>query len=174
MKKDVGGLKVREQRYPRQCPKVHLGRTIEELVQVEELCMYILLLAEQLSDGLLVDLFHEASSMATLLLSHMHKVAVAGSIYNCNCPFLGFGLVLWLTVAICLMHAHNTQVSLDVEHAVAVEQEDLPADLFSVLFKCNTHSSPWRALLAHAIALQRPLLAILAGCHEVHRFTVDP
>ena len=49
----------------------------------------------------------------------------------------------------------------------ALEEESLPGDLFSVLFKCEGHDSPWRALLAHAVALQRPLLAILAACYEV-------
>jgi len=44
---------------------------------------------------------------------------------------------------------------------------DLPSDLFSVLFKCQSHERPWRSLLAHAIALQRPLLAVLAACYEV-------
>ena len=49
----------------------------------------------------------------------------------------------------------------------ALEEEGLPRDLFSVLFKCEAHSVPWKALLAHSIALQRPLLAVLAGCYEV-------
>ena len=49
----------------------------------------------------------------------------------------------------------------------ALEKESLPSDLFSVLFKCEGHDAPWRALLAHAVALQRPLLSILAACYEV-------
>ena len=49
----------------------------------------------------------------------------------------------------------------------ALEEEGLPGDLFSVLFKCEAHDTPWKALLAHAIALQRPLLAVLAACYEV-------
>ena len=48
-----------------------------------------------------------------------------------------------------------------------LEEESLPGDLFSVLFKCEAHDTPWRALLAHCIALQRPLLAILAACYKV-------
>lgn len=48
-----------------------------------------------------------------------------------------------------------------------LEEESLPGDLFSVLFKCEAHDTPWRALLAHCIALQRPLLAILAACYTV-------
>ena len=48
-----------------------------------------------------------------------------------------------------------------------LEEESLPGDLLAVLFKCEAHDSPWRALLAHAIALQRPLLAILAACYKV-------
>ena len=48
-----------------------------------------------------------------------------------------------------------------------LEEESLPSDLFSVLFKCEAHDTPWRSLLVHAVALQRPLLAILAACYEV-------
>ena len=58
-------------------------------------------------------------------------------------------------------------VATDVETQPALEEANLPDDLFSVLFKCRAHQTPWRALLAHAIALQRPLLAILAACQEV-------
>ena len=58
-------------------------------------------------------------------------------------------------------------VATDVERQPALEEVNLPDDLFSVLFKCRVHQTPWRALLAHAIALQRPLLAILAACQEV-------
>jgi len=49
----------------------------------------------------------------------------------------------------------------------SLDEMDLPSDLFSVLFKCQSHERPWRSLLAHAIALQRPLLAVLAACYEV-------
>ncbi|XP_019859323.1 PREDICTED: spatacsin-like [Amphimedon queenslandica] len=48
----------------------------------------------------------------------------------------------------------------------ALTQEDLPSDLFSVLFQCQDHTSPWRALLAYSIGLERPLLAILASYYE--------
>ena len=44
---------------------------------------------------------------------------------------------------------------------------ELPTDFFSTIFKSQTYECGWRALLAHAIALQRPLLAILAACYEV-------
>ena len=57
--------------------------------------------------------------------------------------------------------------SLEVDVALPIEAEDLPDDLFSVFFKSQSHSCPWRSLLAHAIALQRPLLAVLAACHKV-------
>ena len=50
----------------------------------------------------------------------------------------------------------------------ALTEEDLPADLFSVLFQCQDHPQPsWRALLAYSIGLQRPLLALLASYYEV-------
>jgi spatacsin len=48
----------------------------------------------------------------------------------------------------------------------ALSPDNLPDDLFAILFKCQSHSCPWRALLAHAVALQRPLLAILAACNQ--------
>eukprot|EP00731_Ephydatia_muelleri_P024068 Em0016g339a len=49
-----------------------------------------------------------------------------------------------------------------------VGQIDLPEDLFSVLFKCEDLycEQQWRALLAYAIALQNPLLAIFAACYK--------
>ena len=56
----------------------------------------------------------------------------------------------------------------DQECPAVLEADNLPDDLFSVFFKCQSHSCPWRALLAYAIALQRPLLAILAACDKVH------
>ena len=50
----------------------------------------------------------------------------------------------------------------------ALTEEDLPADLFPVLFQCQDHPQPsWRALLAYSIGLQRPLLALLASYYEV-------
>ena len=52
--------------------------------------------------------------------------------------------------------------------------DNLPDDLFSVLFHCQDHPSPWQALLAYCIALQRPLLALLADCYPVqllHNYT---
>lgn len=48
-----------------------------------------------------------------------------------------------------------------------IDDSDLPEDLFSTLLKCQSDKIPWRSLLAHAIALERPLLAILAACYEV-------
>ena len=49
----------------------------------------------------------------------------------------------------------------------AVVEGELPTDLFSALFKSQSQECAWRALLAYAIALQRPLLAVLAACHRV-------
>ena len=60
----------------------------------------------------------------------------------------------------------------DKECPPALLADNLPDDLFSVLFKCQSHLSPWRSLLAHAIALQRPLLAILAACDKVNTWRV--
>ncbi|XP_078607878.1 spatacsin-like isoform X2 [Branchiostoma floridae x Branchiostoma japonicum] len=47
-----------------------------------------------------------------------------------------------------------------------VDPSSCPDDLFSVLFKCQNTSCPWRSLLAHAVALTAPILAVLAACYE--------
>ncbi|XP_064396222.1 spatacsin-like isoform X6 [Halichondria panicea] len=52
------------------------------------------------------------------------------------------------------------------EPYIPIEESDLPEDLFSALLKCQADKTPWRSLLAHAIALERPLLAVLAACYE--------
>ena len=49
----------------------------------------------------------------------------------------------------------------------AISADDLPEDLFSVLFLCQDHTYPWKALLAYCIALERPLLALLAASYKV-------
>lgn len=51
----------------------------------------------------------------------------------------------------------------------AVLESELPTDLFSAIFKSQSHQEccAWRALLAHAVALQRPLLAVVAASYEV-------
>jgi hypothetical protein len=49
----------------------------------------------------------------------------------------------------------------------ALNENELPGDLFSAIFKSHSYECAWRALLAHAIALQRPLLAVLAASDEV-------
>lgn len=49
----------------------------------------------------------------------------------------------------------------------AILETELPADLFSAILKSQNYECAWRTLLAHAIALQRPLLAVLAACYEV-------
>ncbi|XP_033634267.1 spatacsin-like [Asterias rubens] len=42
----------------------------------------------------------------------------------------------------------------------------VPKDLFSVLFECNTSPVPWKSLLAHAVILEEPVLAIIASCYK--------
>lgn len=53
----------------------------------------------------------------------------------------------------------------------ALVDDELSGDLFSAIFKSDNYHCSWKALLAHAIALHRPLLAILASCYEV-RYTL--
>ena len=48
-----------------------------------------------------------------------------------------------------------------------ISVKELPDDLFTVLFHCQDHTQPWKALLAYSTALQRPLLSLLAACYEV-------
>ena len=55
----------------------------------------------------------------------------------------------------------------------ALVEDELPSDLFSAIFKSDSHQCSWRALLAHAIALHRPLLAILAACYEVVCYMIN-
>ena len=57
-------------------------------------------------------------------------------------------------------------VNAVAELPVLIAQE-LPGNLFDVLLSCQTYEQPWRAMLAHAFALERNLLAILAGCQQV-------
>ncbi|XP_022104683.1 spatacsin-like isoform X2 [Acanthaster planci] len=42
----------------------------------------------------------------------------------------------------------------------------VPKDLFGVLFECNVAPVPWKSLLAHAVALQEPVLAVIAACYK--------
>ncbi len=54
----------------------------------------------------------------------------------------------------------------------ALVDGELPMDFFSAILKSQAYECGWRALLAHAIALHRPLLAILAACYEVSHCVV--
>ena len=45
--------------------------------------------------------------------------------------------------------------------------DDIPGELFTVLFRCQQSPSSYQTMLAYAIPLQQPLLAILAACCEV-------
>ena len=55
-------------------------------------------------------------------------------------------------------------------HHLPIAQDNLPDDFFTVLFHCQDHPHPWQALLAYCIALERPLLALLAGSYPVSHF----
>ncbi|KXJ04407.1 uncharacterized protein LOC110246681, partial [Exaiptasia diaphana] len=57
-------------------------------------------------------------------------------------------------------------------HERPLDPDKLPDDFFEVLFACNDAKIPWRSLLAHAIALHRPLFAVLAACYEESK-TID-
>ncbi|XP_038076708.1 spatacsin-like [Patiria miniata] len=56
-----------------------------------------------------------------------------------------------------------------VPQIVVPEELDInrvPKDLFGVLFDCNTTPIPWKSLLAHAVALREPILAVIAACYK--------
>ncbi|XP_078689529.1 spatacsin-like isoform X2 [Branchiostoma floridae x Branchiostoma belcheri] len=62
---------------------------------------------------------------------------------------------------------NGTAITLTVSaEEKEVDPSSCPDDLFSVLFKCQNTSCPWRSLLAHAVALTAPVLAVLAACYE--------
>ena len=76
------------------------------------------------------------------------------------------------TLSLSLSNTYLTHHTLSLIHPAeespaALSPHNLPDDLFAILFKCQSNGCPWRALLAHAVALQRPLLAILAACNQV-------
>ena len=53
--------------------------------------------------------------------------------------------------------------------------ESSPDNLFDVLSLCNEVNDSWRAVLAHTVALSRPLFAVLAACYEViMKGTIQP
>ncbi|XP_048583501.1 spatacsin [Nematostella vectensis] len=51
-------------------------------------------------------------------------------------------------------------------HERPIDPNTVSDHLLDVLFECQSAHVPWRALLAHSIALRRPVLAVLAACHE--------
>jgi len=64
----------------------------------------------------------------------------------------------------------TAQVTSPTEDITAPEDVDpvkVPSDLFGVVFKCRDTEVPWRSLLAHAVAIRQPLLAIIAACEKV-------
>lgn len=72
-------------------------------------------------------------------------------------------------VAPCLCYAGVHALSPLPQAVIppALVESELPSDLFSAIFKSQSYECTWQALLAHGIALQRPLLAILAASYGV-------
>lgn len=65
-----------------------------------------------------------------------------------------------------------TQLASPSEDTSVPEEVDpskVPADLFGIIFRCKETEVPWRSLLAHAVAIREPLLAIMAACEKVRR-----
>lgn len=63
--------------------------------------------------------------------------------------------------------AQVTSPTEDISAPEDVDPVKVPTDLFGVIFKCRETEVPWRSLLAHAVALREPLLAIIAACEKV-------
>ena len=66
--------------------------------------------------------------------------------------------------------AETTRLASPPEDSSALEEIDplkVPADLFGIIFRCSEKAVPWKSLLAHAVAIREPLLAIVAVCEKV-------
>ncbi|XP_077989348.1 spatacsin-like [Glandiceps talaboti] len=57
----------------------------------------------------------------------------------------------------------SSDTGMDVPPA-DIDVGHIPSDLFGVIFVCENTSQPWRHMLAHCVALRRPILAVLAAC----------
>lgn len=72
-------------------------------------------------------------------------------------------------------HVETTRVT-STEDTLAPEEVDplkVPSDLFGVIIRCREMEVPWRSLLAHAVAIREPLLAIMAACEKVRRLVCE-
>lgn len=66
--------------------------------------------------------------------------------------------------------AETTRLASPPADSLAPEEIDplkVPADLFGIIFRCSEKEVPWKSLLAHAVAIREPLLAIVAACEKV-------
>ncbi|XP_078373747.1 spatacsin-like isoform X3 [Oculina patagonica] len=68
---------------------------------------------------------------------------------------------------------NGTKIGHDTDDRLAVDSpevplgaEEVPHNLFDILFKCQSVEVPWRHLLAHSITLHRSLLSALAACFK--------
>ena len=72
-------------------------------------------------------------------------------------------MLLFFCILLCMTNV--------LQHFLCLEKplvpDDLADDLCDVLFACQAAKVPWRSFLAHALALRRPLLAVIAACYEV-------
>lgn len=50
---------------------------------------------------------------------------------------------------------------------ILLDADEVPQNLFDILFKCQSVDVPWRKLLAYSISLHRSLLSVLAACFQV-------
>ena len=79
-----------------------------------------------------------------------------------NCSILQF-----YNICFCHCIGSSPPPTQQAPHSGALLESELPSDLFSAVFKSQMSHCAWQALLAYAITLQQPFLAILAGSYEV-------
>ena len=63
-----------------------------------------------------------------------------------------------------------TSPTEDTSAPEEVDPLKVPSDLFGVIIRCREMEVPWRSLLAHAVAIREPLLAIITACENVGWF----
>ena len=61
----------------------------------------------------------------------------------------------------------NRLLCINLFQDTLLDAEEVPCNLFDILFKCQSVDVPWRKLLACSITLHRSLLSVLAACFQV-------
>ncbi|XP_013406016.1 spatacsin isoform X2 [Lingula anatina] len=59
---------------------------------------------------------------------------------------------------------HQEEAAPEEMQEALLNPDVLPEDVFGVLFACQAQPCPWKAMIAHSVALKNPVLALLAAC----------